>query len=437
MKKILLIGRTNVGKSTLFNLLSKSNSALVLNQENLTRDIIEGKLTVDNDSYVVYDSPGLENIKLSWNTFPTLWKNIIEEVDLVIIVLDGIAGITHRDDEIIRFAFSFDKTIIGVINKSDSSKFDFSNFVTLPFNITPVSAEHGTGKSQLIDLIQNNLGESVDDAKAVEFKIAVVGRPNAGKSTLINSWTKQDRLATSPIEGTTRDSVFVPAELFDDDISLIDTAGRKKRNDLHGRLDIIMDIKAQKIIFSSQIVLLLIDAQAGMNAFDKRLAMDIIEKEKGIIIVLNKWDLIPDSQRKTILADINHFFHKRFFQITKPLIIPVSAIDKWNMTTLQNNIQKLREATLIKTKTNQLNKWLQTAVDKKSPPYSKIKRPIKLKYITQTHFKPPKFTIFLNRPGDLPQGYRLYLAKSLAKQFQLESISIKLEFKATKNPFVD
>ena len=432
---VAIVGRPNVGKSTLFNRIINWKKAIVEDIPGVTRDRIYEDTEWKNKKFTVVDTGGLEphSDELNHSLIKEQVDIALEESDLILCLFDGNDGLLPQDYEIIDYLRKTNKETIYLINKIDHEKHESKTYEFHKLGIKDfihISALHNKNIYELLDILISKLNdheyldEETDDSDKI--KIAVIGKPNVGKSTLINHILSEDRLITSPIPGTTRDAVDSYYEKDDQKYILIDTAGIRRKSKINFLIERYSVIRAIRTIERSDIVLFLVDSQIGPTHHDSRLAQLIKSRHKGSIILLNKWDLAPNEVLE--INDIEEITKDKLKVVDYAPVITISAITGKRVNRIFEKIQHVYSNYVKKLPTNELNKFLEQIKLKYSPPVYKGKE-IKFFYMTQPFIKPPTFIIFTNSSKGIPENYRRYIERELRRNYDFEGVPIKLIFR--------
>lgn len=447
---VVLIGRKNVGKSTLFNCLTKSRNALVANKPGLTRDRQYGYCKIEkfNQKIIIIDTAGLD-IKLNEIEKKSYEQTLIaiEESHLILFIVDAREGLMSQEFEIANKIRKYQKKIIVIINKIDGIS-DFSqihDFYSLGFQkIKKISASHNQGINSLImkylipwiylefgkEHIKNFNNQHVKLIKE-EIKIALIGRPNVGKSTLINSLLKKERMITCNIPGTTLDSISTPIKYNHKNYILIDTAGASRKNKKMNIIEKFSIVKTLHTIEKANIILLIIDASSKICNQDLSLSEFIINAGKGIVIVINKWDSLSELEKKEFKKRIKTKL--KFLSFSR--IHFISALYQQGIFELFKSVYEADKDSKRKINTSILTKTMHMAIKKHEPPILKGRR-IKLKYAHLGSSKPPKIIIHGNQVTYLSLPYKRYLINFFYKSLKIKGTPIQIEFKDNKNPYI-
>ena len=432
---IALIGRPNVGKSTLFNRLTGSRQALVHQQAGTTRDRIYGHITINDQRYCLIDTGGLSDTAEPFSTgMLSQVEQALADANLVYFVICAEDGINAADHKISAKIRRLDKRIMLLINKSEKLK-PAERLTFYELGLTEplfISAKHNQGIDTLLAKTCEILPKKSHYDQIKGISVAILGKPNAGKSTLINTILAEDRLLTSSIAGTTRDSIYIPFRFHQQRYTLIDTAGIRRRRSVHQSIEKFSIVKAIEAIERSDVALLVIDGQVGISEQDATLLGMIVERGRAVLIVVNKWDALDGEQKqqqKRVLALKLSF-------IDYASIHFISAINGSGVKSLFGVIQKACHNAQKRFTTALLNQHLIQLTQQHPPPLIRSKR-IKLKYIHQIDQSPPTFLVHGNQAKKINQNYQHYLINGLRRQLKLSHTPIKLIFKDAINPFAD
>lgn len=433
---IALVGRPNVGKSTLFNLLTKSRDALVADFSGLTRDRQYGRVKLTDYPCLVVDTGGIADDAAGIENMARKQVQVaLEEANLIVFMVDAREGLSASDRIIADTLRKLSKPIILVVNKVDglSGETVGSDFFSLALGEPLlIAASHGRGVHQLLQKVQQLLPEDVaesDEAQA-GIGIAVVGRPNVGKSTLVNRLLGEERVIVFDQPGTTRDSIYIPFERNGKRYTLIDTAGMRRKSRIAEAIEKFSVIKSLQAIEKAHVVIYLIDAREGVTDQDAHLLGLVLEAGRALIIGLNKWDGISEEQKSTI---------QRHLDIKLPFLDfaekhPISALHGSGVGKLFDVVHKLYQSAMLDMSTPTLTRILNEAVTAHQPPMVNSRR-IKLKYAHQGGRNPPVIIVHGVQTDDLPDSYRRYLVNYYRQQMRLMGTPIRLLFKSTVNPF--
>ena len=429
MQTVCLIGKPNVGKSTIFNRLIKEKKSIILDTPGVTRDRIYGTVNLKNKSFHLIDTGGLTLENGDFNKDILMQATLaIDEADIILFIVDAITEISTEDKMVASMLHRSNKKVLVVVNKVDNKQRNDNiyAFYELGFeDIIAVSAEHNIGFDKLNDYFEKNIVESkidVDDT----IKFSFVGRPNVGKSSLVNALLNEDRLIVSDVAGTTRDAVDSKFKYNGNTYTVIDTAGMRKKGKIYENIEKYSYIRSLKAIDRSDVCVLVIDAKEGIIEHDKHIASYIIDAGKAIVIAVNKWDEInnPDEEIKKWKLLIENEF--QFLSYAK--VVFISAKTKKRLGTLMPEIIKAYENHNRVISTSSLNDVIMESVQMHNPPSFKGKR-LKIYFTSQSATKPPKFTFEVNNKKLVHFSYARYLENQLRKSFDLEGTPIILEFK--------
>lgn len=428
---VALVGRPNVGKSTLFNKLVGKKISIIDDEPGITRDRIYGTVDYNELKFHLIDTGGIDVSPELFNKEILIQVMIaIEEADVIVFIVDGKEGLTANDYKVRDLLYKTKKKVVVAISKVDNkqARENIYDFYELGFdNYLPLSAEHNDGIADLLDTIVSKLPKReviVEDSDTIKF--CVLGRPNVGKSSLVNALLNEERVIVSPIAGTTRDAVDTPFRYKDKDYVVIDTAGIRKRGKIFERIEKYSVLRAMKAIERSDVCLIVIDAEEGIIAQDKHITDYIVEAGKAVIIVVNKWDTAADKEKdiKTFTKQIRDNF--QFMPFAQ--IVFLSALTKKRMHTLLPQIDIAFENTNKRIQTSLINDIIIKAVNLNSPPAYKGKK-LKIYYVNQIENKPPKFLFFVNDKKLIHFSYERYLENKIRESYDLVGTPIILQFK--------
>ena len=424
---VALVGRPNVGKSTLFNKIVGKQISITEDIPGVTRDRIYQEATYNKKRFYLIDTGGIDTTKLDFNAEIKMQAEIaIYEANIVVFIVDGKEGLTNNDIVVRDILRKTDKKVIVAINKTDvkSSKDNIYDFYELGFDTyIPISSIHNTGFIELMDTITMNFREQ-EETEDTRTKISIIGRPNVGKSSLTNALLNEERVVVSDIAGTTRDSIDSILKYNNEEFILIDTAGMRKKGKVFESIEKYSLFRSLKSIDRSDICLVVINAEEGITEHDKHIAGYAIERGKGIIFVVNKWDTIKD----TTIAEYEKLIRAEFQFATYAPIIFLSALTKKRIHTLMPEVIKVKENIKKEIKTSIINEVIQDAYQLNLPPSYKGKR-LKIFFTAQTGIKPPKFTFRVNNKGLVHFSYERYLENKIRENFDFEGTPIILQFK--------
>jgi len=437
-KLVALVGRPNVGKSTLFNLLSGSRKALVENTPGLTRDRNYAEVTVRDATFIVVDTGGFEptspDIMLSQMRTQTMVA--IEQADVIVFLGDARVGITPSDHEIVRILQQTDKKVLYAVNKSDSEKWEHLavDFYALGVDtVFPISALTGYGMDDFLDALMENIPpdpppeSEAEPASEALIRVAIVGRPNVGKSTLINLLLDEERLVANPQPGTTRDTIDTIVRHYGKEYLFIDTAGIRRRSRIVDRLEKYSVIKAFGAINRADIAVVLLDAREGVTEQDARIAGYAFEKGRAVLLALNKWDLIAKDS-----MTINRFVddvRTSLKYLDHAPIVTLSALTGTRAVKLFGLIDEIYCQYTKRIATAELNKFLERILPEHPPGMHRKTKRIKIYYLTQVQTSPPTFMFFCNYPESIHFSYRRFLENRLRETFEFGGSPLKLVFK--------
>ena len=443
MKPVLaLVGRPNVGKSTLFNRLTKTRDAIVADFAGLTRDRHYGNGKQGKHEYIVIDTGGFEPTAEDgiYKEMAKQTRQAVAEADVVIFVVDARAGLSAQDHEIASYLRRLGKPCVLMANKAEgmTEGAQLAEFYELGLGeVHPVSAAHGQGIRSLVELALAPLNLPDEDEAEEEqipglIKLAVAGRPNVGKSTLINTWLGEERLVAFDMPGTTRDAISVPFERNGQKFELIDTAGLRRKGKVFEAIEKFSVVKTLQAIESANVVLLLLDATQGVTDQDAHIAGYILESGRAVVLAVNKWDAVDEYQRQLLQRSIET--RLAFLKFAK--LHYISAKKRQGLGPLWTSIAQAYKAASCKMSTPVLTRLLQQAVQFQAPKRAGMFRP-KMRYAHQGGMNPPVIVIHGNSLEHIPDSYKRYLEGWFRKEFDLVGTPMRIEMKTSSNPYAD
>lgn len=441
MKPVLaLVGRPNVGKSTLFNRLTKSRDAIVADFAGLTRDRHYGNGKQGPYEYIVIDTGGFEPTAESgiYKEMAKQTRQAVAEADVVIFVVDAREGISAQDYDIANYLRKLGKPTILTANKAEGLKegHQVSDFYALGLgDVMPISASHGQGMKELLALAFAPLHMDSEDEAVVDsgaIKLAVAGRPNVGKSTLINTWLGEERLVAFDMPGTTRDTISVPFERDGVLFELIDTAGIRRKGKVFEAIEKFSVVKTLQAIESANVVLLLLDATQGVTDQDAHIAGYILDSGRAVVVAVNKWDAVDSYQRELL----NRSIELRLSFLKFANIHMISAVKRQGLAPVWKSIAQAHKSATCKMSTPVLTRLLMEAVQFQAPQRSGMFRP-KPRYAHQGGMNPPVVVVHGNSLEGVTDSYKRYLEGRIRKAFDLTGTPMRVEMKSSSNPYAD
>lgn len=446
---VAIIGRPNVGKSTLFNRLVGKKLALVDDRPGVTRDRREGDATLIGLDFRVVDTAGYEDEDAQ--TLPGRMRQQTEAAlkmaDVALFMIDARAGLVPLDEEIARWLRGSTTPVVLVANKAEGRAGEAGVLDSLSLGFgdpVQLSAEHGEGMGDLFEALFPHLDGKVEEAEPIDLedpaaplKLAIVGRPNAGKSTLVNRILGEDRMITGPEAGITRDSIAIDWEWEDPraglrKVRLIDTAGMRKRANVQDKLEKLSVADALHAIDFAEVVVLLLDATRGLEVQDLKIADRVLQEGRALVIALNKWDVAEDASK--LFNGVRAALDEGLAQVRGVPLLTVSAVTGKGIDQLLAAAFEVREAWSRRVSTGELNRWFERAIEANPPPAPGGKR-IKLRYVTQAKTLPPGFILFGTRVDQLPDSYQRYLVNGIRRDLGFGAVPVRLTLRAPKNPF--
>ena len=445
---VAIVGRPNVGKSTLFNRLTGKRTALVSDMPGLTRDRREGEATFGDHTVRIVDTAGLEEAAAGSIAarMRKQTESALATADAVLFVIDARDGITPMDAQFARVVRAAGRPAILVANKCEGRKGTDGFYEAFELGLgepIAISAEHGEGIGDLAHEILSTLGlghvededaESIQPSEERAIRVAIVGRPNVGKSTLINALLGEDRMLTGPEPGLTRDSIAVDFTWRDKKLRLFDTAGLRRKARVTELAEKLASSDTIRAIRFAEVVVLLIDAERPFEHQDLTIGDLSAEEGRAIVVAINKWDLVEDKQK--LLRDLRETVAENLAQVPGVRLVTLSALAERGLDKLMDAGQEAYDAWNRRVPTPELNRWLREALERHAPPASKGRR-IKIRYIAQVSTRPPTFVAFSSQPKGLPQAYIRYLTKSIRDTFNLPGVPIRFILRKGDNPYAD
>ncbi|MDH4376447.1 MAG: ribosome biogenesis GTPase Der [Ramlibacter sp.] len=443
MKPVLaLVGRPNVGKSTLFNRLTKSRDAIVADFAGLTRDRHYGNARLGRREFIAIDTGGFEPTAESgiYVEMAKQTRQAVAEADVVVFVVDARAGLSAQDHDIANYLRKLGKPTVLVANKAEgmTEGHQLAEFYELGLGeVIPVSAAHGQGVRSMVEFALDQLGLPEEDEEEGEpdtsiIRLAVAGRPNVGKSTLINTWLGEERLVAFDMPGTTRDAITVPFERDGQKFELIDTAGLRRKGKVFEAIEKFSVVKTLQAIESANVVLLLLDATQGVTDQDAHIAGYILESGRGVVLAVNKWDAIDAYQREMLQRQIE----QRLAFMRFASLHLISAKKRQGLGPVWESIIQAHRAAMTKMPTPALTRLLLEAVQFQAPKRAGMFRP-KLRYAHQGGMNPPVIVVHGNSLEHVTDAYKRFLEGRFRKEFNLIGTPLRVEMKTSKNPYAD
>lgn len=472
--KVAIIGRPNVGKSTLFNRLVGRKVAIVHDQPGVTRDRRESPAKLRDLSLIIVDTAGYEDSNED-NLERRMWeqtRRAIAEADVTLFLFDAREGLHPYDEHFADILRQCNKPIILLANKCEGKLQEDSIYEAYKLGFgqpIPFSAEHGLGLNDLYDALkeydekqskpaketkkenhaseaalvkENEDGEEVSQEELQKeaeeekrpIQLAIVGRPNVGKSTLVNALLNDERMLTGPEAGVTRDAITSEWSWNGHPIKLVDTAGLRKQARISDSLEKISAASTKHAAYMAQVVVLVLDADAVLEKQDLTIARQVIDEGRALVIAINKWDI---ANRKEAIEQLNYKLETSLTQVAGIPTVTISALKGEGLDKLMRAVFKVYKRWNTRIPTAPLNQWFADMIDNYPPPLGKNKRRIKLRYITQAKIRPPSFYIFSSNPEGLPDAYLRYLTNNLRETFDLGGIPLRITVRKTGNPYAD
>jgi GTP-binding protein len=439
---VAIVGRPNVGKSTLFNRLAGRRLAIVNSQPGVTRDRREGEARLGDLNFTVIDTAGLD--EASANSLEARMlaqtERALADADLALMLIDARAGLTPLDEHFAHWLRRKPTPVILVANKCEGGGGEAGLWEAHALGLgdpIAVSAEHGEGMGELHQALAPFAGEQIPSEEETgqeqrPLQLAIVGRPNVGKSTLANRLLGEERLLTGPEAGITRDAIPVSWSFQGRDIRLVDTAGLRRKSKVGEKLEGLSASDALRAIRFAQVVVLVVDGEPGMEKQDLSIARLVADEGRGLILAINKWDLVKD--REAALRRLRDRLGISLSQARGVPLLTLSALTGGGVDKLLPKVLAVFEIWSRRVATGELNRWLAEVGERHPPPVSKGRR-VRLRYITQAKSRPPTFILFASRPEGLPDSYLRYLTNELREAFDLPGVPIRLHLRKGRNPY--
>ena len=461
--KVAIIGRPNVGKSTLFNRLAGRKVAIVHDKPGVTRDRRETPAKLRDMNLIIIDTAGYEYSKED-NIEKRMWeqtKRAINDADVCLFLFDSRDGLQPYDEHFAQLLRQMHRPVILLANKCEGKLQEdgIGEAYKLGFGQPiPFSAEHGLGMQDLYDALhehyiklnsEKKLAENADESipsdngteeiseeawKKRTIQLAIIGRPNVGKSTLVNALLQDERMLTGPEAGVTRDAITTAWTYQGRKINLVDTAGLRKQSRVSDSLEKMSAASTKRAAFLAQVVVLVLDADAVLDKQDLTIARQVLDEGRALVIAVNKWDI---ANRKEALDQLNYKLRTSLTQAEGVPTVTISALKNEGLDKLMRAVFKVYDRWNIRIPTAPLNKWFADVIDNNPPPLGKNNRRIKLRYITQAKTRPPAFFIFSSNPEGLPEAYLRYLINNLRETFDMGGIPIRMTVRKGNNPYKD
>lgn len=449
MPTVAILGRPNVGKSTLFNRLCGLRVALVAPTPGVTRDRRSGRAKLGDLEFDVIDTAGLDDAEAGTveASMQQQTERALSSADVALLLIDAKTGLTPMDRHFSDWLRRSPVPVVLVANKCEGKTAEAGFFEAYELGFgepVAISAEHGEGMADLhaalapyVDAAASDdgtddAGEDADDEETGPLQLAIIGRPNVGKSTLLNRLIGDERVITGPEPGVTRDAIAVSWDWQGRRIKLIDTAGLRRRARIQEKIEKLSAADSLRAIRFAQVAVLVLDATAMAERQDLSIADHVIREGRALVVVANKWDQVDD--RKAAMEDLRDRLQRSLPQVRGVPVVTLSALTGEGIDRLMPAVVKAFETWNIRLSTGPLNRWLEGVVERHPPPLSRGRR-LRLRYITQVKARPPTFVIFSSRPDALPESYSKYLLNSLRETFALDGVPVRLNLRRGRNPY--
>ena len=441
---VAIIGRPNVGKSTLFNRLAGKKLALVDDRPGVTRDRRDGEARLGSLRFNIIDTAGLDDVQDDSleGRMRRQTEAAIEQADVCLFMVDARAGVTPMDEHFAGLLRKHGKPVVLLANKAEGKAGEAGMLEAYALGLgepIALSAAHGEGLDELHDALEPLLGDAAivaeDDIAGPDkpLRLAIVGRPNAGKSTLINRLVGEDRMLTGPEAGITRDAISIDWQWQNTPIKLWDTAGMRRRSRVTDKLEKLSVADGLRAVQFAEVVVLLLDATQALEKQDLTIADQVAKEGRALVLAVNKWDLVTDKQaaRKKLTEEVERLLP----QLSGVPVLTLSAKSGAGLDKLMPAVMQIYDTWNRRISTAKLNQWLDFQLDRHPPPAPAGRR-IKLRYMTQARARPPTFALFCSQPKDLPESYKRYLINGLRADFGLHGVPIRINLRKGKNPYV-
>ena len=440
---VAVVGRPNVGKSTLFNRLVGRRLAIVDDTPGVTRDRREGEARLGPLRFTVIDTAGLAEADADSleGRMQAQTDRAAEAADVTLLVIDGRAGVTPVDRHFADMLRRLDAPVVPVVNKCEGRGGDEGFFGAYALGLgdpVAISAEHGEGMAELYEALAAHAPEAAIEDAATRgerpLQLAIIGRPNVGKSTLLNRLVGDERSITGPEPGITRDPIAVEWSYKGRPVRLVDTAGLRRRARIDVKLEQLSVGETLRVIRHAEVVVLVLDALAALERQDLNIARHVVEEGRGLVVAANKWDLVKDD--RAMRALIQERLGESLTQVRGMPLVTFSALTGRGVNTLMPKLFEIYDLWNKRVSTGKLNRWLRDVVGEHPPPMVEGRR-LKIRYVTQVKARPPTFAVFVSKPNALPDSYCRYLTNRLRDAFGLDAVPIRLLLRAGKNPYAD